>query len=79
VVGIAALLYLGLGGLVIHAIAMGSDPDSDLSDLDPVFDAIVACVYVAGAALLVTNARSGKPGARCSCRLRSSSPRCSSL
>jgi hypothetical protein len=60
VVGIAVLLYLGLGGLVIHAIAAGSAPDSDLSDLDPVFDAIIAVVYVVGAGLLVRNARSGK-------------------
>jgi hypothetical protein len=38
----------------------GQCPDSDLSDLDPVFDAIIAVVYVVGAGLLVRNARSGK-------------------
>jgi hypothetical protein len=57
-VGVAALLYVGLGAWVVYIIAFPiSDQSSDLSSLDPVAYGIIVGVYLAGAALLIRWAR----------------------
>jgi hypothetical protein len=57
-VGVAALLYVGLGAWVVYIIAFPiSDQNSDLSSFDPFAQGIIIGVYLVGAALLIRWAR----------------------
>ncbi|MGZ4392574.1 MAG: hypothetical protein ACXVRK_10730 [Gaiellaceae bacterium] len=58
VVGVATLLYVGLGAWVVYIIAFPiTDQNSDLRSFDPVANGIIIGVYLAGAALLFRWAR----------------------
>jgi hypothetical protein len=57
---IAAVLYAAWGVLIILTIVQPSDPTEDMSNLQPLWDGVMAFLYAVGLLLFVRYARRGQ-------------------